>query len=297
MEKGLILALFAAVGFALTIILVRKGTYHAGESFTATFVSIFTGVIFFAFLVLITGDWENLLILEWSEFLRLGGAGVLHYVLGRSLSYTSIRLIGANRTSTILRTQILYPLVLGITVLHEPLTVFLIIGVLCVAIGATLVSMERSKKDVSMEDRSSLTKGVLVCLAGALCWGLSGVIIKPIVQQIGTPFAAGLISYIAASLIMTGFLFIKSQREQLTRLKHDVLIIIILAGFLAAIAQLLRFSALIYSPVSIVEPIIGISGVFVFLFSFMINRKIEVFTWRVFMGIVLASAGAFLFFQ
>jgi drug/metabolite transporter (DMT)-like permease len=297
MEIGLFLALLGAVGFGVANVFIRKGVYHAGETFTATLMSITIGVVFFGFLVLVTGDWRDLFIIPWQDSLKLGIAGIIHFVLGRRFAFTCFRLIGANRASAILRSQLIYPVALGVILLDEPLTIYLVSGVLCIAIGATLVSMERGEQLSQENNPRLLAKGILAGLAGALFWGISGVIIRPIVQEVGSPFAAAFISYIAATLVMVGFLITGNQRRQLIHLHRDALGAIIAGGLASAVAQLLRFTALIHSPVSLVEPIISTSGIFVFLLSFFITRNIEVMTWRVFLGIVLATAGAFLFFQ
>ena len=72
------------------------------------------------------------------------------------------------------------------------------------------------------------------------------------------------------------------------------LVIGVLSG---CVAQLLRYAALIYSPASMVIPIGGTSAFFIFLFSFLINRNIEVFTRKVILGMVVMVAGTFLIFN
>ena len=293
MEIGAILGLLTAVSFALSNINVRRGTYRAGEAFTATFISIFIGVIFFTLLGLFTGDWKKLLSLPWQGFVQLGIAGIIHFVLGRRFSYSCFRLIGANRGNAIVRTQMLYPVALGIILLGEPLTIFLVVGVLGIAAGATLVSMEKGGFP-GTTDIGIRLKGIFAGLLGAFFWGISGVLIKPMVEQIGSPHAAAFISYVAATIVMTGLLFGKRQREQLSRLRPGIFIPLIIGGLFAAIAQLLRYTALIYSPVSVVDTLISTAGIFIFCFSFLLNRKIEIFTFKVFFGLLLATGGTFL---
>ncbi|MFC1929550.1 DMT family transporter [Chloroflexota bacterium] len=297
METGLFFALLAALTFGITNVLIRKGVYHAGETFTATLISILIGVGFFAFLVLVTEGWRDLIIFSWQDYLKLGIAGVIHLVLGRRFAFTCFRLIGANRASAILRSQMLYPVVLGIIILYEPLTIYLVLGFLCLVIGATLVSIEKKQKLPTDDNSKQLAKGIAAGLAGGLFWGISGVIVKPIVEQVGSPFAAAFVSYAGAVLVMASLLVTGSQREQLIHLNRDAIVALVAGGLFSAVAILLKYTALIHSPVSLVEPIIATSGIFVFLLSFLLNRSIEVMTWRVFLGILFATTGAFLFFQ
>ncbi len=292
MEIGLIFALLSALSFAFANVFVRRGTFQAGEAFTASLLSIFVGVPLFSLAVFLAADWDKLWSLSWQGFALLGAAGITHFVLGRLLMYSCFRLIGVNRGSTISRTQMLYAVFLGIVLLQEPLTFFLALGVLCIAGGVTLVSLEKGR-----EVRKIYARGILAGLGGAFFWGTSGVLIKSALDEIGSPYAAALISYTAASLVMAGLLFGKSRREQLTNLSRQSLIFLVTGGIFTAVAQLFRYLALSYSPVSVVNPLIGTAVLFTFFLSFVINRQIEVFTWKIFTGIVATVVGTFLLFQ
>ena len=142
-----------------------------------------------------------------------------------------------------------------------------------------------------METYRTQAKGILSGLGAGLCWGASGVLIKPAVMEIGSPFVGTFVSFAFAFLIMASLLFGKERRKQLLQINRASLIPIAIAGVSSAIAQLLRFTALSYSPVSLVQPITSVRILFVLLFSFLLNRNIEVFTRKVITGMVLAVAG------
>jgi len=292
MEIGLIFALLSAGSFTGANVFIRKGTFLAGESFTATLISVFVGVAFFLFLMLLTADWQTLWSLSWQGWLLLGAAGIMHFALGRLLSYTAFRLIGANKAGAIFRTQTFYAVIFGVLLLKEPLTIFLVLGVLCIFGGLTLVSLEKEGGASKIR-----TRGILAALGGAFFWGTSGILIKPVVTEIGSPYAAAFISYLAATLVLTSLLSGQGQRVQLSNLHRKTITSLTLGGVFNSIAQLFRYIALIYSPVSLVNPLIGTATFFTFFLSFLINRKIEVFTWKVFVGIVATVVGTFLLFQ
>lgn len=291
MEVGLIFALLAATCFAGSHVFVRRGVHQAGESFSAVPISLFIGVFFFAVSLLFTWGWGRFWSLSWQGFVLLAAGGIIHFVAGRLLSYSCIRLIGANKAGAILRTVPFYAIVFSIIFLNESLTTFIILGVLCIVGGATLVTIEKEEKISKMQ-----AKGILAGLGGAFCWGISPVLIKPAIMEIGSPFAAAFISYVAACLVIPGFLAHKGQRDQLIQIQRASLIPLIISGALVSIAQLFRYVALSYSPVSVVTPLMGTSVLFVFLFSFLLNREIEVFTWKVFTGMLATVVGAYLFF-
>ncbi len=172
----------------------------------------------------------------------------------------------------------------------------MVLGILCITGGVTLVSIE--KKGVGVEKQSELskikTKGILSGLAAGFFWGISPILVKPGVEEIGSPSTGAFVSFVFASLILAGILFRKGQREKLMKLRRSSLILLIIAGILITTAHLFRYTALSYSPVSLVTPFISIEVVLLLILSFLLNRKLEVFTWRVIVGMVAAAVGAIL---
>jgi len=292
MEKGLIFALFSALCFGGSLVSLRRGVLRTGEPFTAVLISVVIGLTLLLFWLPFTEEWDKLWSLSWQGFILLGIAGITHFVLGRLLTSNAVRLIGANRTSPLLQTSPFYAVTLWILFLHEPLTTLLIPGVLCLVVGATIVSIEKEGKVVKMQG-----KGILNVLGAALCWGTSGVLVRPVIGEIGSSSAAVFISYIAAFIVVVGLLLRKEQRIQFVQLHRASLIPLIISGILSFLGQLLRYEALSYSPVSVVAPLTSTSVFFVFLLSFILNRNIEVFTWKILAGMVATAVGVFLLFQ
>ncbi len=290
--EGFIFALLSAATFAGSQVFVRRGVSRTGESFSAVPVSISIGMLLFFLLLCFTGGWGDFWPLPWRGVVFLGLAGIIHFVVGRFLNYTSLRLIGANRGSALLRTSVFYAVAFGILFLDEPLTISLGLGVLCIAGGVTLVSFQRGAEAPKVRG-----KGIILALGAAFCYAITGLLIKIGMVEIGSPFTAVFISYAAAFLtIIAILLFHKGQRYDLARLNRYSLAPLALAGLSVALAQLFRYVALDYSPLSIVSPLIATSGLFVLLFSFLLNRNIEVFSVKVIVGVVATSAGAFLLF-
>ena len=71
----------------------------------------------------------------------------------------------------------------------------------------------------------------------------------------------------------------------------------IISGLFTAGGQLLFYNALGKSPANIIAPLISIEIIFIFLLSLVVNRRIEVFTLKVALGMAAAVAGTFLLFQ
>lgn len=295
MELGLVLAVLSAASFAVSNIFVRKGTVHSGEAFTSVILSVFVGMFLFTVLVGATSEWKALIGAPWVALVMLAIAGIMHFFAGRLLGYSAIRLLGANKASVFIKSQIFYPVIFGVMFLDESLSIPLIVGVVFIVIGATFVGSEKKSRGSTADSPALRAKGIMAALGGALFWGSSGVLIKPAVAQIGSPYAGALVSYTAATLVVAVLLLNAGQREKLITLAQRSAVLLATGGVFAALAQLLRFVALDLSPVSLVGPLQSTSTVFIVIFSFMMNRSQEVFTWKVVAGIAVTMLGAFMF--
>lgn len=290
---GPIFMLLSAVCMAGSQVFVRKGVYRAGESFSAIPITVSIGVIFFSLLFFISGEGDKLYLLSWQGFALLGAAGIIHFVVGRFLNYTCLRLIGANRGGALLRTNPFYTIMFAVVFLNEAITINLVLGLLCISGGAVLISLQIGGNVFKMQGR-----GIIAGLAAAFCYGTSTVLIKAVMAKgFVFPFAAVFISYAAAFPFIAGSLFYQSQRYHLTKLDRVSLSFLVLSGLLVSLAQLLRYVALNLIPASLVQTLQGTNILFVVLFSFLINPSIEVFTKRVLVGIgamVIGTAVLFL---
>ncbi len=296
MEIGLIFAFLTAVSFAMSTIFLRRGISQAGESFTAVVVTVFTGTILFSLVMLFIADWDKIWSLSWQGLALFAGAGIIQFIAGRFLNYTSVRLIGANKATALTRSNIFYTVLLGVVLLNESLTIPIVLGVLCIAGGATLVSIEKKSANPKKQSEPSKipVKGILSGLGAGFFWGVSGVLIKPALAEIDSPAAGAFISFVTASLLIASSLLRKRQRERLARLRRSSLIPLVVAGVFTAVAHLFRYTAFSYSPVSVVAPVISIDSLLVLLFSFLLNRQLEVFTWKVIVGMVATTTGVVL---
>ena len=67
----------------------------------------------------------------------------------------------------------------------------------------------------------------------------------------------------------------------------------LVTGFLVFLSQLLKYMALAFAPITIVEPIQRTTVIFRILFSWMINRKHEIIDLQTILGIFVSLAGVY----
>lgn len=293
-----VLAVVGGMFFAGSTVANRRAAYRLGESYTTTSVGIFLGVPFFAIVISLAGDWDLLMAASWGLLLRLAAAGIIHFIIGRVLSYEAYRLIGANKATPLQMSNLVYSIILAAIFLNESITVFTIVGSAGIFASTSLISTEqRSVAEPSTGRISNNAKGIMLSLTGALCWGVTPIIIKPAVAEIGSPFVGVFVSYLAAGVVFALFYIKRELREHFTRLKaRDILLSVLSGGIFAASGQLLHYTALGGGPASLVVPLVNTTVLFTFILSFFINRRIEVFTVKIIIGMVVALAGTFILF-
>ena len=110
-------------------------------------------------------------------------------------------------------------------------------------------------------------------------------------------YTTTLVSYFAAFIVLVVILLLhKQQRHQIRQQSRYNFVILITAAIILVIGHIFRFSAFHYSQISVAQPLMGTIVIFVLLFSFMVNRRIDVFNWMVGVGILLVLVGAFLIY-
>ena len=294
---GLLFALFAALGFAFSNIYIRKGMYRSGESYSGVVISLFLGTLIFGLWVFISGKPVQLGSLSWLGVGSLAVAGIIHFLMGRSFSYIGIRLIGTNRAVPVQTCYILIAALLSTIFFREPVTISLVLALLLVSGG--IITISRTGKPGEGElalPKGTLTKGILAALGAAVCWGVSPVLIKFGLNELGSAALATFISGVAATSIIGVTLFKSENNAKLRRLDRISLAALVLAATATSVAQIARYLALDYGSVVTVVPLTGTYALFIYPLSFLINRQIEVFSPRVIFGGIAVVAGIFLIF-
>ena len=292
MQLGPLFAILTAASFALTQILIRRATYQAEESFTPLAVSMLVGTPIFVIAVTAAGEWEALRSFTWEQYALLCAAGLVHLIFARYLFFNSTRIIGANSTAAITRTSVIFSVIIGVTLLGEIITVLQIFAALLIMVGAILTTTEITRTTFRIS-----TKGLFMGLGTALCSAGSATLIRPVMAVTDTVYAAALVMYLTAFVVIIVILATRRQQRHsvMHQSRYNTLMLSASSIFLVA-GHIFRFTALRYSPVSIVQPLIATIVIFVLLFSWIVNRRIDVFNWRIIAGIVMVLVGVFLIY-
>jgi drug/metabolite transporter (DMT)-like permease len=251
------------------------------------------GTPIFVLLVTFSGEWPELLSFTWQQFALLIAAGLVHLIFARYLFFNSTRIIGANPTVAVSRASVIFSVIMGVTFLGESVTVIQIIAAFLIMFGAILTTTEISRKTFRIS-----TRGLLMGLGVALCSAGSASLIRPVMAVTDAVYAATFVMYLTAFVIIIILLICRRQQFNQVRQQDLRHFLMLSAGSVfLVIGHVFRFSALQYSPVSIVQPLIATIVIFTLLFSWIVNRRIDVFNWRVIAGIIMVLAGVFMIYD
>ncbi len=299
---GVALALLSALSFSLQSVMARRGMAQASPT-AGAFITIWLGVPIFAIGALATGQLFNVDGLSLKAYGFLAAAGAIHFVIGRSFGYRAMAAIGAARTGPITALTTPYSILIAIVFLGENISPLMAIGVLCILAGPVIMIERRQRQPVSVgagapagEEKAfefKQVEGYASAGISAMAYGTSPIFIRAALEgEAGLSLLGGLVSYTAAALLMLVGVGLTSRRDLVTSLRPETVRAFVGAGFLSAIAQMLRFVALSVAPVAIVTSLNRAGNVFTLGLSWLFNRRLEFITRRVVAGVLLSVLGA-----
>jgi drug/metabolite transporter (DMT)-like permease len=296
---GQFFALLSAVSISGGNVFIRKAVFRIGEPNGAFYISHFIGIIIFSLALAFSGDAGQLTTLSGKALASLVGAGILGGVMARWLLFFSLRIIGANLASPLLNTSIIVAVIMGVMLMGDSVTSGKISGIVLIVIGVMLISTEGGDSQALSKSitRRDMIKGIASALSAGICWGISPVLSKTAIDEGNSPIIAAFVVNATSIVLVLAILLRYGERRKLSKVDRGAFSPVLFSSILASMALFFRYWALEYSPVSVVQPLNSTASLFTIFLSFIVNRKIEVFTWKIIVGAVLVVSGVFLIFQ
>ncbi|MFC1814342.1 DMT family transporter [Thermodesulfobacteriota bacterium] len=292
---GPLFAFLTASSYALSYIFIRRAVLKISDASLGTLITIPMGVPFCFLLLIFTGQLQDIINFSWQGYVWLSLAGIVEFIIGRSLAYKCIQLVGANIASILRRIDIIVSVALGVSLLHESLSWQLVIGVLLIIFGITIVGL-RSPMTKNSKGRFSKipAKAFVLGLGNGVAWGLGPMLIKLGLKDSGSPVAGAFIAFLAATFFLSITLLNQGRRTSIAHISGKAVGLFSISGIFSGTANQFRFMALSLAPVSIVSPLVSTVPVFLLVFSFLFNRSLEVFNITVMIGTVTVVIGSIL---
>ncbi len=288
-------AIIGAFAFATGTFTLRRAVLNVPNATVGAVVSTLMGLLFFILVLVTVGQVKSIVSLPWQSYAWLSAAGIVHFVIARSLLYRCVQLYGANVSQIMIRIYPIVTVIFGVSLLGEPLTWNLAIGAVLIVCGIMVMGLNPQMFRRGQGLFSGIPRKLFLLGIGVgLCWGTSPILIKIGLGGSISPVAGGFISYTAANAILGLSLVNRDRRVAISDMKIGTIALFMLNGLLVGTAQLMNYTALSMAPASMVAPIFAISPVFLLVLSFLFNRKLEVFSAPVIAGTVAVIVGAIL---
>jgi len=303
---GGFLALCSAATFAINNSFTRRGVV-GGTVLQALAISVPIGVPMFLLAALATDSLGLLAGFSGRSFLWLSLAGIIHFVWGRYCNYRAVKAIGSNLSGPLQESSVLIALGLAVWLLGETLTPVKVVGILLVLLGpAVAVELGRKKTRAVEQTRHerpstalfspTYAEGYLFAALSATGYGTSPILIRVGLESgdIRSSIAGGLVSYGAATVVVVCALAVTGSFGHARSISRTDAKWFGFAGLFVGLSQMLRYMALAVAPVSVVAPIQRLSLIFRLVFSWLMNRELEVFSGKILVGTVLSLFGVLL---
>jgi drug/metabolite transporter (DMT)-like permease len=292
---GSIFAILAALSFAVGGIVTRRAVLKVVNAAAGVLITVPLGILFFLLILIITGQTSSIVSFSWQSYAWLSAAGIIHFVVGRSLSYSCVQLVGQNMANIFFRASPLVAVFLGISVLGESVTWQLIVGVLLIVGGIILTGLSPLILSSGHHLFSNIPrKAILLGVGSGLSWGISPIMVKIGLAGSGIPAAGAFISCLAATIVLSFFMLKPNTRVDFKAITKGPLGLFLIMGLLVNTSQLLRYTALGMAPASVVSPLFSTTPIFQLLLAFLFNRKLEVFNKPIILGTIAVVIGSIL---
>ncbi|MHB8566172.1 MAG: EamA family transporter [Nitrososphaerales archaeon] len=252
-----------------------------------TFVSLIVGVIITGVATISFFQGISIFYLTVITFAIFGTVGIMHFAIGRQLSYIAEKNIGANQAAPLISTQIIYSVLFAIILLGETVNFEIVAGAAMILAGGFLLEAKSS----AAKRGGNLRKGYIAAILTSVLFGFSPLLIKAGLASYDYFTAATFVAYATALIFYTLTRNAGRIIGQAVSLPRYALVFYLISGSLAAMGQLFRFSALSFAPVVIVIPILAAHPIFTVMMTRGLARDYEVFHARTISAIIIVVIG------
>lgn len=284
---GIISAFLASFSFATSSVATRRGVLY-GDVYSNAFLSILIGIPMYGLYILYNGDYIDFGNIPFFALILFVLAGILHFVIGRYLLYTSIHYIGASSSFPIISTSNILSAFIAIPLLSEKLSLLKFFGLLIASIGIFLIAT------IGFEIKG-FRIGFIMALFAAVTFSITSVIIRVALLIFSSPLLGVLISYLSSLIIYISLITFDRVRSELSNIfSSEVLKFMIISGILVNFGQLFRYLSLDIIEVSVVGPIFSLIPIMTILLSYLINKEVEIINWKNSIASIIIVSGVIL---
>ena len=262
--------MIAALCFGLNAVLVRKALRHTTPATATISVAAVQTLILSTLLVF------DLPTFNLEAVVYFIVAGFLAAILGRTFNYMSIEKLGVPVSTSLVGTNPLWAMILGVVFLGETVTLSTISGSILVVVGVALTSGWGKDSNLNLRDMG-------IPLASAFFYAASSAVRK-IGLNILPESVLGAVVGAMTGLIAYPILMRLMGRTNEFKFSRESAPFLIAGGITTSIAWISMFMATQQGPVGVVSAIIGANPLFGLVLSVVLLKDTESITPQVIIG-------------
>jgi DME family drug/metabolite transporter len=209
-------ALACALLWALSSVLLKSQTHKIHVVFLGALRTMPALLIYWGILFL-SGRATELLNLPLRTWIYLAGSTLIGLVVGDSIYFQSMKLIGLSRAMPLSTTYPFFTMLLSLLFLDERFGWTVAGGAALIAAGGYLLALHRGRERLveSQAVRRANLIGVVLALCAALCWSISTVLLRVGLEKADTTLA----NVVRLSVLMVALATMALKLGKIDRIK------------------------------------------------------------------------------
>ncbi len=115
-------AFLGALSFSINSIFSRRAVTRVVDATIGVLITVPLSVVFFLLILIAMGQLGSIADFSWQSYGWLAAAGIINFVVGRPLNYRLVQMVGGNVATIVRRINPIVSVILGVTILGEPLS-------------------------------------------------------------------------------------------------------------------------------------------------------------------------------
>lgn len=220
------------------------------------------------------------------DWVYLAASMVASLAVGDTAFFESTKTIGLARAMTV---SMVYPLVasaLGVVLLGERVTPAIAAGALVTLAGTALIVSERASETAGL--RAGRGRGLALALLAAAAWGVSPVLMKPVIEDVD-PVSVQAVRLPLAALALWATPWTRGAGGVLRRHLRTAGPLLLLIGVLTALSAVSWIVGLKYAGITVTTVLSSTSPLFAIPIGLVVFK--ERFSWRAIAGALVCLGG------
>ncbi|HEY3367360.1 MAG TPA: DMT family transporter [Symbiobacteriaceae bacterium] len=271
---GALYALITALLLAGHNLAVRRGV-AAMDTGTGWVITMVVGAVASTASLLLPLPGRGAVMISWTAVLWFVGAGLCNTLVGRSVYFRSVLLLGPSRASAWKNATPLYTLILGFFLLGEHPGPLAVAGIAAVMAGLVLLSREQSRNVNQVRSGGLVRTALVLGVFSGLAFSVAMVFRKAGLNLWPDAAVGNAIGMVVAMVLYLPFAVAKGEFVKVTRAPRQAVAAMVVAGLFSTTATITTFLSLRSAMAATTQVITASEPLFTMALSMLLLKRQE----------------------